>query len=66
MLVCSEKKPVIILGGGIKYAKAQNELKTFLKNMIVFLGKLSTTRAPGTVDLTQITLTVLGRIGMRF
>ena len=29
------KKPVIILGGGIKYAKAENELKKFLKNINV-------------------------------
>ncbi len=27
------KKPVIILGGGIKYAKAQNHLKQFLKKL---------------------------------
>ena len=29
------KKPVIILGGGIKYAKAKNDLKKFLKNINV-------------------------------
>ena len=29
------KKPVIILGGGIKYAKAEKKLKIFLKNFEV-------------------------------